>query len=94
MEGTSVSIVPGVADATVRTLANNTYCIRERDVLWRNLKNQQGGSFTLDNLVSACTGNPIYTQATLTVLTNDEIRISGRTNTGTELIQTWRRAPN
>ena len=94
MEGTSVSIVPGVADATVRILANNTYCIRERDILWRNLKNQQGGSFTLDNLVSACTGNPIYTQATLTVLTNDEIRISGRTNTGTELIQTWRRAPN
>lgn len=94
MEGTVVSIVPGVADGTVRTLANNTYCARERDVLWKNLKNQQGGAFTLDNLVSACTGNAVYQQATLTVLTNDEVRISGRTSTGTELIQTWRRAPN
>jgi hypothetical protein len=94
MEGTVVSIVPGVADASVRTLANNTYCLRDRDVLWKNLKNQQTGSFTLDNLVSACTGNPIYTQATLSVLNNDEIRVSGRTNTGTELLQTWRRVPN
>ena len=94
MEGTVVSVVPGVADATVRTLANNTYCVRERDVLWRNLKKVQGGSFSLDNLVSACAGSPIYQQATLTVLTNDEIRITGRTNTGTELVQTWRRAPN
>ena len=94
MEGTIVSVVPGVADATVRTLANNTYCVRERDVLWRNLKNLQGGSFSLDNLVSACTGNPIYEQATLTVLTNDEIKITSRTNTGIELVQTWRRVPN
>ncbi len=94
MEGTIVSVVPGVADATVRTLANNTYCVRERDVLWRTLKNLQGGSFSLDNLVSACTGNPIYEQATLTVLTNDEIKITSRTNTGIELVQTWRRVPN
>lgn len=94
MEGTVVSVVPGVADATVRTLANNTYCARERDVLWRNLKNMQGGSFNLDNLVFACTGNPVYQQAILTVLTNDEIRITGRTNTGSELIQTWKRIPN
>ncbi len=94
MEGTIVSVVPGVADATVRTLANNTYCARDRDVLWRNLKNLQGGSFSLDNLVSACTGNPVYQQGTLTVLTNDEIRITSRTNSGAELIQTWRRVPN
>jgi hypothetical protein len=94
MEGTIVSVVPGVADATVRTLANNIYCARDRDVLWRNLKNLQGGSFSLDNLVSACTGNPVYQQGTLTVLTNDEIRITSRTNSGAELIQTWRRVPN
>ncbi len=94
MEGTIVSVVPGVADATVRTLANNTYCVRERDVLWRDLKNLQGGSFSLNNLVSACTGSPIYEQATITVLTNDEIKITSRTNTGIELVQTWRRVPN
>jgi len=94
MEGTVISVVPGIADATVRTLANNTYCVRDRDVLWRNIKNIEGGSFSLDNLVSACTGNPVYQQATLTVLTNEEIRITSRTNTGTELIQTWRREPN
>ncbi|HVE60603.1 MAG: hypothetical protein ABR503_03180 [Chitinophagaceae bacterium] len=94
MEGTVVSVVPGVADATVRTLANNTYCARERDVLWRNLKSGEGGIFSLDNMVFACTGNPVYQQATLTVLTNDEVRITSRTNAGLELIQTWRRVPN
>ena len=94
MEGTVITIVPGVADASVKTLANNTYCVRERDVLWKNLKNQQSGAFTFDNLVSACAGNPVYQQATITVLTNDEIRVTGRTGTGTELLQTWRRVPN
>lgn len=91
LEGTTIAVVPGVADATVRTLANNTYCLRERDVLWRGIKSGGSGTFTLETLSNACSGTTTYRPASLTVLTADEIRVTGSTVTGSELVQTWRR---
>lgn len=94
LEGTIVQVVPGVADGTARTLNNNTYCLRERDVVWRSIKSGDSGVFTIDLLVNACNGNSLYKPATITVLTNDEIRIKGSTATSSELIQTWKRVAN
>jgi hypothetical protein len=91
LEGTTITIVPGVAEATVRTLANNTYCLRERDVIWQSIKSFEGGTFTADLLVNACSGSTVYRPATLTVVTNDEIRIKGSTASSAELLQTWKR---
>jgi hypothetical protein len=91
LEGTVVTVVPGIADATVKSISNNTYCIRERDVLWKGIKSLQGGTFSTDNLVNACRDSVLYKPATITVLTSDEIRLTGHTATSTELIQTWKR---
>lgn len=91
MEGTVITIVPGFADATIKSINNNTYCARERDVLWKGIKSMQGGTFTTESLVNACQGSPLYQPATITVLTNDEIRLTGHTSASTELIQTWKR---
>jgi hypothetical protein len=91
MQGTVVQIVPGFSEATARTLNNNTYCLRDKDVVWRSLKSSGSGVFTIDNLVSACNGTGLYKPATITVLTNDEITIKGSTATSAELVQTWRR---
>ena len=90
MEGTIVTVVPGVNDATVRTLNNNNYCVRERDVIWRNITPMEGGTFTLDNLVNACDGI-LYKPATLTVVNNDEIRITGHNKASMEMVQTFKR---
>lgn len=94
MEGTVVQVVPGVADGTARTLNNNTYCLRERDQAWRNIKAGDAGVFSIDMLVNACSGTTLYKPATITVLTNDEIRIKGSTTVSVELVQTWRRVAN
>jgi hypothetical protein len=94
MQGTVLQVVPGFSDATVKTLNNNTYCLRERDAAWRNIKSLQGGTFTIDNLVNACNGSTLYKQAIITVQTNDEIVIKGSSATNNELSQTWRRVPN
>jgi hypothetical protein len=94
LAGTVVQVFPGVADATIKTLGNNNYCLRERDVLWRNLKAGQGGVFSLEALVNACNGNTVYRPATLTAVNNDEIRITTQTINNTELVQTWQRARN
>lgn len=91
LEGTVITIVPGFADASVKTISNNTYCVRERDVLWKGIKSLQGGTFSTEALVNACQGSPLYKPATITVLTNDEIRLTGHTTASTELIQTWKR---
>ncbi len=91
MQGTVVQIVPGFSEATARTLNNNTYCLRDKDVVWRSLKSSGSGVFTIDNLVSACNGTVLYKPATITVLTNDEITIKGSTASSAELAQTWRR---
>jgi hypothetical protein len=91
LEGTIMTIVPGVAEATVKTLANNTYCLRERDVIWQTLKSFEGGTFTADILVNACNGSTVYRPATITVITNDEIRLKGSTVSSAELLQTWKR---
>lgn len=92
MEGTVVSVVPGFNDATVRTLpTNNTYCVRERDAMWRTVKSDNAGGFVTDVLVNACTGSPVYMAGTITVLNSNEIRVRTTTANNTELLQTWRR---
>ncbi len=93
MEGTVVQVVPGFSNGTARTLNNNTYCLREKDVLWRSIKNTGSGTFTIETLVNACEGATLYKPATLTVLTTDEIRITGSTASSAELVQTWQRVP-
>jgi hypothetical protein len=94
LEGTVVAVVPGYSSGTARTLANNTYCLREGDVIWKGLKSQQGGTFSMQSVVNSCNGSLAYADGIITVLTNDEIRITARSAASTEVIQTWRRAAN
>lgn len=94
LEGTVVAVVPGYSSGTARTLANNTYCLREGDVVWKNLKSLQGGTFSLQSVINSCNGNLAYADGSITVLSNDEIRVTTRSVTNTEVIQTWRRVAN
>jgi hypothetical protein len=41
--------------------------------------------------VNACNGSTVYRPATITVITNDEIRLKGSTVSSAELLQTWKR---
>ncbi len=90
MEGTIVSVVPGFGEGTIRTMNNNTYCMRQRDAMWRNIRSADAELFTIDLLVTNCNGT-LYKPATITVVNSNEIRINGHTALSTELIQTWRR---
>jgi hypothetical protein len=72
-------------------LNNNNYCLRDRDVVWRAIKSGDAGVFAVESLVNACSGATVYKQGTITVLTNDEIRLVTQTASSTELVQTWKR---
>ena len=91
LEGTIITVVPGFSNGTIKTISNNTYCVRDQDPLWRGIKSLQGGTFSTEVLVNACEGSTLYKPATITVLTNDEIRVTGHNASSVELLQTWKR---
>lgn len=91
LSGSVVTVFPGIADASLKSLSNNNLCLRQNDVLWKGVTNTGSGSFSLNNLGNACNGQTIYRAATITVLSNDEIRLNGQTSDGRELVQTWKR---
>ena len=93
LEGTVLRVIPGVTDATIKTLGNNTYCFKEMDVVWKGLKNNSG-VFSFESLVNSCSGTPVYKAATLNVVNNDEVRVQSRTAAGAELTQVWKRVYN
>lgn len=90
MVGTTIQVYPVVGNASVKALANNTYCMRENDQLWKAIKSN-GTGFTLNALVGACSGTPAYADGTISVVNNDQVIVTTRTATNSELIQKWDR---
>lgn len=89
--GTTISVVPVVGSGTIKTLANNTYCLREKDELWTGVKSNGAGGFTINALVSACNGSTIYKEGTITVVTNERISVTTKTANNAEMTQSWQR---
>lgn len=91
MVGSLVNVLPVTGSGTIKTIENNTYCVRENDAVWRTIKGNGAGGFTLSALVNACNGSTLYNNATINVINTDQITLTTRTAGGTELIQDWRR---
>lgn len=91
MNGTVINVLPVISDGNVTKLQNNTYCVRVGDAMWKNIQSASAGGFSLNNLVGACGGSPEYLNATLTVISNTEVRLNGQTQKKEALTQTWKR---
>ncbi|HEX8461887.1 MAG TPA: hypothetical protein VF623_10670 [Segetibacter sp.] len=91
MVGTTIVVYPVVGNASAKTIQNNTYCFRENDAVWKSVKGNGAGGFSISSLVSACNGTSVYKDATIAVATTDKITVSTRTATNTELVQAWER---
>ncbi len=89
--GTIITVYPVVGNGSLKTIQNNTYCVKEGDLLWNNVKSNGAGGFSLSSLVSACDGKTVTRDALLTVINNDEVSVTTRTASGSELIQQWKR---
>ena len=80
------------SESKLTSLANNTQCYRENDIKWKNIRTDNAGGFTIDNLMSNCTsGSLVYQPATISVNNNNEIRLSGKNAAGQDNNQTWTR---
>ena len=90
LAGTVITVMPGLNTATVTSLSNNNYCLRDNDIIWKDIKSNSGGFF-ISNLVTACNSTMMYKNAQITVLSNDQVRVYGKGVTGVDLTQTWNR---
>lgn len=91
LTGTTISVLPVVGNAGIKTIANNTYCLRVNDQIWKSIKANNAGGFTISTLVSACNGNAVYKEGTIAVVNDNKITVTSRTATNSELIQAWER---
>lgn len=89
--GTVVTVTPAIASAFVKSFQNNSYCYRTSDEAWKSLSSRSGGGFTIQSLATACNGTSVYKAGEITVLTNDQIRITTKTANDIALVQEWAR---
>jgi hypothetical protein len=91
MVGTTITVYPVIGNATIKSVSNNTYCVREKDELWTNVKGNGAGGFTMNVVVNACNGTTTFKEGSVAVVTADRISVTTRTATNSELIQAWER---
>jgi hypothetical protein len=91
LEGTTLNVYPVVGNGTIKSVTNNTYCVKEGDQLWRSIKSNTNGGFSLAALVSACNGTTVTRDAVVNVVNNNEITLTTRTSSGREMKQQWKR---
>lgn len=89
--GSTVIVYPLVGNGVTKRIDNNTYCIRENDQLWKSLKSNSAGGFSMSTLINACDGSKLYKEAVISVVNNDKISVTSRTMGNTELVQSWER---
>ena len=87
-----VTVSPLVSDGVLSTVANNSQCYREKDILWRNIKSNNNGGYTLETLISNCSSGSLnYMGASIYVVNSNEIRVTGVNASGQQSVQTWTR---
>ena len=92
--GTVITVLPVVGTGSVKTLANNSYCYREGDVVWKDLKSIPAGGFTLNQLAGACNGTITYKEGTITIENNNLVKVNSKNVAGAALVQEWKRVTN
>ena len=87
-----VSVYLFSSEGQLTSLSNNTQCYRENDIKWKSVKSDKAGGYTIDNLLSNCNSGALnYQPATITVISNSEIRVNGKNAKGQDNSQTWSR---
>ena len=87
-----VSVSLFSSEGKLTSLNNNTQCYRENDIKWKGIKSDKAGGYTIDNLLSNCNSGALnYQPATITVISNSEIRVNGKNAKGQDNSQNWSR---
>jgi hypothetical protein len=88
--GSIITVVPFIAEARITRLSGMGNCLRQEDVLWKGIVSDGSGGFTISNLVTGCNGLN-YQAATIYVINNDQIRVTGKNIFAQDITQLWKR---
>ena len=92
LQNTVVTVSPFISQGKITTLANSAECLREGDVKWKAITSDNSNGYTIDDLQNSCNSSSLkYLPANITVINNDEIRITGKNNMGLNNVQVWDR---
>ena len=92
MIGSVVKVSPFNAEGVLTNVANNTQCYRQKDRKWKSIKSEKTGGFAIENLLSNCnSGSLLYERASITVISNKEIKLAGKNAAGQDNVETWTR---
>ena len=89
--GSTITVYPLAGNAVVKSISNNTYCIRKNDEMWKTVKSNGVGGFNNSVLVLACNDASVYKDGVITVVNNNKITLNSTTSNNKPLIQTWER---
>ena len=88
----TVTVAPFIAQSVITTIENNTQCYRQNDVKWKNIKANSVGGYSIENAASNCTAGTIsYLPANITVVNNNEIKITNKNAAGIDNTELWTR---
>ena len=90
--GSIVTVSPLVSEGRLTTVSNNSQCYRQDDIKWKSIKSNNAGGYTISNLLSNCnSGSLNYVPAVITVVSNNEISLSGQNVSGQQSTESWTR---
>src|SRR4051812_38099375 len=90
--GSRVIVAPFISEGRFTLITNNNQCFRENDLKWKNIVTTNNAGFTLNNLLSSCnSGSLNYQPASISVLNNNEIQLTGKNINGQDNTQRWKR---
>ncbi len=87
-----VTVSPLVSEGRLTTLSNNSQCYRQDDIKWKSIKSNNAGGYNISNLLSNCSSGALtYVPAVITVVNNNEIRLTGQNVSGQQAVESWTR---
>jgi len=92
LQNTIVTVSPFVSQGKITTLANSSECLREGDIKWKGITSDNSNGYTIEDLQNSCNSSSLkYTPAKITVVNNDEIKITGTTFLNISNVEIWDR---
>lgn len=88
--GTKLTVAPFISEGRITTLNGTGNCLRQGDAMWKSVVADGNGGFTISNLVTGCNGLN-YQTASIYVINNNEIRVTGKNAASQDMTQLWKR---
>jgi hypothetical protein len=88
----TITVAPFLSQGLLASVENNTQCYRINDIKWKNIKVDKIGGYSIENAANNCaTGSLTYIASTISIVNNNEIKVTGKNALGQDNVELWSR---